>query len=77
MCSCSYPDAVYYPVVHARLDVRIEREVSPEEVMSDYGRSRAFTEAYLYGREGNLLSALKDRNQYYQNDARHPLRDVI
>jgi hypothetical protein len=52
MCSCSYPDAVYYPVEHARLDIRIERAISPEEGMSDYTRTRAFTEAYLYGRDG-------------------------
>ena len=50
LCSCSCPDAVYYPVERVRFDVRIEREISPAEEISDYEKSNLFIKAYLIGK---------------------------
>ena len=50
LCSCLYPDAVYNAADIARTELIINREVSPAEGMSDYGKSSRFITAYLYGK---------------------------
>lgn len=61
LCSCSYPDAVYNAVDITRTELITNREISPAEGLSDYDRSKAFTEAYLYGREMNLYCNIGNR----------------
>ncbi len=47
MCSCQTPDAVYYPVETRRPDIHIDREISPQEGLSDWEVREIFVDKFL------------------------------
>jgi len=54
MCTCGYPDVIYNTGDIVRAEPITNREISPEEGLSDYRKTKLFEDAYLYGREGAI-----------------------
>ena len=55
LCTCCYPDVVYNAADIARTELITNREVSPEEGMSDYDKSRNFISDFMCGRDKNMV----------------------